>query len=306
MPMWATLIAAGFFALVVLIVLLRADKTMANGALAVIALLAIGIAASLTVRGAAPTARPMEPIAEARMPPAARTAALPALSCLDGLAGESVEAACEHAVFASPDSAAAALSYASAQMSQIAADAGARHQTPDLQLLKRTIERDRFGLVAQVLSVRDRCGSAECSFFRLLSDPSRIKANIDEKLYDTLVARHTLAWNAAQMPGAAAAAANVPTGKPNTVDYPTSDSIPSVSIMTPEPSATPAPSAATPTPARRPAAAAKKPQPSSQQAAPQPSRPTAGAPTRIAPPPSNAGSIGRASVAPVPFVPPQQ
>ena len=96
--MWATLIAAGFFALVVLVVLLRADKTMANCALAVIALLAIGIAASLTVRGAAPTARPMELIAEARVPPAARTAALPALSCLDGLAGESVEAACEQAV----------------------------------------------------------------------------------------------------------------------------------------------------------------------------------------------------------------
>lgn len=303
--MWATLIAAGFFALVVLVVLLRADKTMANGALAVIALLAIGIAASLTVRGAAPTARPMEPIAEARVPPAARTAALPALSCLDGLAGESVEAACEHAVFASPDSAAAALSYASAQMSQVAADASHRSQTPDQQLLKRTVERDRFGLVAQVLSVRERCGSADCAFFRLLSDPSRIRANIDEKLYDTLVARHSLAWNAAQMPGAAAAAAapNVPTGKPNTVDYPTSDSIPSVSIMTPEPSATPAPSAATPTPARRPAAA-KRQQPS-QQSAPQPSRPSAGAPTRIAPAP-NSGSVGRQSVAPVPFVPPQQ
>lgn len=304
--MWATLIAAGFFALVVLVVLLRADKTMANGALAVIALLAIGIAASLTVRGAAPTARPMEPIAEARVPPAARTAALPALSCLDGLAGESVEAACEHAVFASPDSAAAALSYASAQMSQVAADASHRSQTPDQQLLKRTLERDRFGLVAQVLSVRERCGSADCAFFRLLSDPSRIKANIGDKLYDTLVARHSLAWNAAQMPAAAAAAAaNVPTGKPNTVDYPTSESIPSVSIMTPEPSATPAPSAATPTPARRPPAAAVKKQQPSQQSAPQAPRPSAGAPTRIAPPP-NSGSVGRQSVAPVPFVPPQQ
>lgn len=306
MPMWATLIAAGFFALVVLVVLLRADKTMANGALAVIALLAIGIAASLTVRGAAPTARPMELIAEARVPPAARTAALPALSCLDGLAGESVEAACEQAVFATPDSAAAALSYASAQMSQVAADASHRSQTPDQQLLKRTVERDRFGLVAQVLSVRERCGSADCAFFRLLSDPSRIRANIEEKLYDTLVARHSLAWNAAQMPGAAAAVPNVPTGKPNTVDYPTSESIPSVSIMTPEPSATPAPSAATPTPARRPAAAAaKKQQPSQQQPAQQPPRPSAGAPTRIAPPP-NSGSVGRQSVAPVPFVPPQQ
>lgn len=302
MPMWATLIAAGFFALVVLIVLLRADKTMANGALAVIALLAIGIAASLTVRGAAPTTgRPMETMTETRMTPVARTAALPALSCLDGLAGESVEAACEQAVFASPDSAAAALSYASAQMSQVTADASHRNQTPEQQLLKRTVERDRFGLVAQVLSVRERCGSAECAFFRMISDPSRIRANIDEKLYDALVARHAASWNAAQTSGAAAAAAaNVPTGRPNTVDYPTSESIPSVSIMTPEPSTTPAPSAATPTPARRPPAAAKK-QPS--QSAPSSG---AGAPTRLVPPPSNSGSIGRNSVAPVPFLPPQQ
>lgn len=297
--MWATLIAAGFFALVVLIVLLRADKTMANGALAVIALLAIGIAASLTVRGAAPAGRSFEITAEPRVAPAARiAAALPALSCLDGLAGESVEAACEQAVFASPDSAAAALSYASVQMSQVAADAGVRSQTADQQLLKRTVERDRFGLVAQVLSVRERCLATDCSFFRTLSDPSRIKAHIDEKLYDTLVARYAPSWNSAQAP-AASSMANVPSGKPNTVEYPTSESIPSVSIMTAEPPP-PAPAAsAAPTPAPRPPTAAKK-----KQSQPAPS--SAGAPTRLVPPPSNSGSIGRASVAPVPYVPPQQ
>jgi len=41
--MWLTLAAAGFFALIVLITLLRAEKSVANGALTVITLLAIGI-----------------------------------------------------------------------------------------------------------------------------------------------------------------------------------------------------------------------------------------------------------------------
>jgi len=38
-PMWLTLAAAGFFAVIVLITLLRAEKSVANGALTVITLL---------------------------------------------------------------------------------------------------------------------------------------------------------------------------------------------------------------------------------------------------------------------------
>ena len=40
--MWLTLAAAGFFGIIVLITLLRAEKSVANGALTVITLLAIG------------------------------------------------------------------------------------------------------------------------------------------------------------------------------------------------------------------------------------------------------------------------
>ena len=43
-PMWLTLAAAGFFGIIVLITLLRAERSVANGALAVITLLAIGVA----------------------------------------------------------------------------------------------------------------------------------------------------------------------------------------------------------------------------------------------------------------------
>ena len=52
--MWLTLAAAGFFGLIVLITLLRAEKSVANGALTVITLLAIGIAVAATIRGFGP------------------------------------------------------------------------------------------------------------------------------------------------------------------------------------------------------------------------------------------------------------
>ena len=50
-PMWLTLAAAGFFALIVIITLLRAENSAANGALTVITLLAVGIALVATTRG---------------------------------------------------------------------------------------------------------------------------------------------------------------------------------------------------------------------------------------------------------------
>ena len=49
-PMWLTLAASGFFGVVVIITLLRAEKSLANGALTVITLLAVGIAAAATIR----------------------------------------------------------------------------------------------------------------------------------------------------------------------------------------------------------------------------------------------------------------
>src|SRR5262249_48388027 len=140
-PMWATLIAAGFFALVVLVVLLRADKTMANGALSVIALLAIGIASTTTVRGFGTSpVRVADSSPDHRVAAPQHVAAAPALACLDGLAGESVEAACEKAVFGSPDTAAAAVSYAAAQIARVIAASTARAPTPEQQLLRRAVE----------------------------------------------------------------------------------------------------------------------------------------------------------------------
>src|SRR6476660_8519685 len=85
-PMWLTLAAAGFFAIILLVTLLRAERSVANGALTVITLLAIGVAAAATIRGFGPGGT----AASAEKPSPAMSAALPALACIDDLAGETV------------------------------------------------------------------------------------------------------------------------------------------------------------------------------------------------------------------------
>ena len=288
-PMWLTLAAAGFFAVIVVITLLRAEKSVANGALTVITLLAVGVALAATMRSFGSGG---SGAVEDNRSPSMATASLPALACVDDLAGEAVLAACEKAVFGSPESTAAALAYAARQISRLttfgdAATANAA-MTPEIEALRHAVEHDRYGLMAQVLVVRDHCTPSDCAVFRSLTDRSRISANIEEHTYDGLVGRYSLAWNAPPppvVPPVSALIPGVPTGRPTNAEFPSAASTPPVSIMTPEPTVTnahaSAPAAATPTPSPRPAAspavaAAKKP------AAPKPARTPAPA-TSLAP-----------------------
>ena len=50
-PMWLTLAGAVFFAFILFLTLIRAEKSVANGVLAIITLLAIGVTAAVTLRG---------------------------------------------------------------------------------------------------------------------------------------------------------------------------------------------------------------------------------------------------------------
>jgi hypothetical protein len=296
-PMWLTLAAAGFFGIIVLITLLRAEKSVANGALTVITLLVIGIAAAATIRGFGPDGG--ETSAETRSPQTV-TAALPALSCIDDLAGDIVLTACEKALFGSADSAAAALSYAASQITRLTAsgDVGTanRSMTPELQMVRRAVERDRYGLMAYVLAARDHCTPSDCAAFRAMTDHNQIVANMNERVYEGLISRYAPSWNAPS-PAATGPVAtltpSMPTGKPTNAEFPTAASTPPVSIMTPEPGSAPTsratgstPAASAPLPSPRPAsttstttpapAAAKK-----KEAAPKSAR--AAAPVQLAP-----------------------
>jgi hypothetical protein len=242
-PMWLTLAATGFFGMLVLVTLMRAEKSVATGALTVITLLALGIAAAATIRGYGPSPG-RAASGETRLQATASTA-LPALSCLDDLAGDVVLSACEKAVFGSAESVAASVSYVASQLSRLTAAGevtmASKSMTPELQGLRRAIERDRYGLVAQVLQVRDRCTPTQCAVFRSLTDNHQIITNMDEHLYERLVTRHAAMWDA--LPATAAGSANplaayppsLPTGKPTNAEFPSASSTPAVSIMTPEP-----------------------------------------------------------------------
>src|SRR4029453_10982867 len=112
-PMWLTLVASGFFGIIVLVTLLRAEKSVANGALTVITLLSIAVAVAAIIRGFPSGGRAASAEVRSAQP---AVASLPALACIDELAGDAVLNACEKTLFGSPDSAAAAVAYAASQI----------------------------------------------------------------------------------------------------------------------------------------------------------------------------------------------
>jgi hypothetical protein len=292
-PMWLTLAAAGFFGLIVLITLLRAEKSVANGALTVITLLAIGIAVAATIHGFGPDGQTTAS-AQARNVQPVR-AGLPQLSCIDDLAGDAVLNACEKVLFGSAEASAAAVAYAASLITQLAEAANAatvdKNPSSEFLALRRAVERDRFGLMAYVLMARDHCSPQACLAFRSLVDSRQIAANMDDRVYENMITRYAPSWNAPAQAGAGQIAAlppSMPTGKPTNAEFPTSASTPAVSIMAPEPG----PGAAKPTtrtpataalPPSAPAAAAAAPAPAAPKKQAAAKRPPAAAPVQIAP-----------------------
>jgi hypothetical protein len=214
-----------------------------------------------------------------------------ALACLDAMAGDVVEDACEKALFASPEAAAAAVSYVAAQLSLLAwANDHARpaRTSASTARLRRAIEADRFGMVAQVLAERDGCTPDRCAALALLHDASRVSTNLAERPFEAFVKRFAASWPAAggrpvasnPPPVAAAAAPGPPPKLPNNLYFPSSSSIPPVNIMTAEPAAPPphdtTGAGEAPTPPRKPATGTPQPR---QQASPN------AAPARVAPTP---------------------
>ena len=294
LPLYLTLATGGFVGIIVLITLLRSERSVANGVLALITLLAIGLAGAVTFRGggsaSAVQSSEVRPVQTAAAP-------LPQLSCIDEMAGDAVLAACEKVLFGSAESVAAAVAYAASQITLLTslgdvatANKGAGS---DLLALRRAVERDRYGLMAYVLTTRDRCTPQACPLFRSLTNKNQITANMDERVYENLVTRYAPVWNAPPQAASGLLAGlppSAPTGKPTSAEFPTSASTPPVSIMNPEPPlgapAPKPPSAATAAPRPAPAVAATQPAPAAAKKPPPPPKrapvqlaPTAAAPT---------------------------
>lgn len=185
----------------------------------------------------------------------ARTAALAAqalapgsaLACLNTLTGDTVQDACESAVFASPASVAAAASYVEAQLALLSdmteyAKRGGPSVENSLLPLLRTLEADPFGFLAHVLVMRG-CTSENCPAFALLRDPSHVRTNIIAQTLRHYLEHYRDVW--ARSPDAAVASLSeslpattqaIGPGKRKVdIDFPTAASIPPVSIMNPEP-----------------------------------------------------------------------
>ena len=227
-----------------------------------------------------------------------------ALACLDGMTS-AVESACEKAIFATPEAVASAVDYVDARLSLLAASAAVAggDKAPSLERFRRSLEADRFGLVAHVLVLRG-CSAAQCTEFALLHDTERVVANMKAQTFESQVGMHALAWQpggsgptlASTGPGSPASPASgvpstaltgispmMPTpattgGPPGKFDFPSSASIPAVSIMNAEPGTPPSAEA-------KPAAAPVPKRPPAPRHAAKPPARTAAAPLQTPPPP---------------------
>jgi hypothetical protein len=250
------------------------------------------------------------------------------LACLDSLVGESVEAACEKALFASPSTVASASAYVAAQLAlltNITAFAGRDGNALEAAStpLRRALETDRFGFVAYVLATRDGCSAQKCKALSLFRDANRVRTNLTNTTVERSLERYTPGWNAPEVPvaeasaPAATSAMAAPSHKPVNIDFPTAASIPAVSIMNPEPAVPGAAAAAAANPNGQPSkhsrrAAAPPPNPNVAAAPPpgssavepiwpqpMPAPPAGAPPAAVAP-----GGAAAASGGPVQLTPP--
>lgn len=248
-PLWATVALAAVLASVAVVAVFRfGGRTVLGAAAAAVFIVGLGLVAldRLDAHGKADQRRAIE----ARIMALNAQALLPnsSLSCLDAAGGDLVHEACEKSLFAGPEQVAAALNYVGARLDvlreiaalQDRADAASESLRAPIV---RSLEADRFGLVAQVLMARDDCQPAACYAFDILQRRDQIVANMNARAYDARVTQFAASWS--EKPGAqpgavlaSQAGPQTPQHTPLNIDFPTADSIPAVSIMSNEPGRT--------------------------------------------------------------------
>jgi hypothetical protein len=252
-PIWAAGAASAVFLALIVLAISRAGAATSISVLFRVAIVAIAVSAGwLYIQ----RSERQEHAAERRLLDE-RSAALlaravapgSALSCLDELAGETVEAACEKAVFASPEAVSAGVSYVTAKLALlIDGNDHAWRVDPafasELAPLLAALELDRFGIVANVLARRYGCTAEKCEALTWFGDHSHVLANLRDHAFDEQVARFAAIWNSPSRAAVDGAAAEPPRLGPAPVmvspryDFPSSQSIPPINIMVPETSTT--------------------------------------------------------------------
>jgi hypothetical protein len=315
LPAWAAAAAIALFFVIAVFALMRSGAGIAGAVLRVTFVLAGGAAVLLLLQQGALRERSAERRAlDQRSADLAARAVAPGspLACLDAVAGDAVETACEKAVFATPASVASAVSYVTARLALLSDSVDYARRTGGgyesaVATLRLSIETDRYGIVAHVLSVRDSCTPLLCDSYVLLKDPDRVQANLRDRLFDRYVERYAADWARAPASGPPVAegpaansytTASTPSAAGGTTaavplspkyDFPSAASIPPVSIMNAEPAGPPE---TKPAPPNAPAAAPVPPKRTLH------APPRAAARTATPPPPQPIGPPPSVSAAP--------
>lgn len=286
-PLWAVGVAAALLVALIVIAVIRAGLNEFGSLVFRVAVIVIAVAFGWTYinrtaeRDRADERRALDQRAAELMGRAVTPGS--AIACLEATNTETVEGACERAVFATPETVAAATAYVSARLSLLS-DAhdytSRRDQGYESAIagLRRTIAADRYGLASQVLATRDGCTADACDAFSLVYDDKKLRANLKDRLFDITVARYAVNWPTRTRPLASSAPGSGPVTPPGpNVTFPSAQSIPPVSIMNAEPpqaaAAPPPAQAAAPAPEPRPtnsapASAARRPPAKKDSAAP--------------------------------------
>src|SRR5437660_1831583 len=243
-PLWVVGVVAALFVALIVIAVIRAGLNEFGGLVFRIAVIIIAVVFGWSYvhrsgeRDRADERRALDQRAADLVGRA--VAPCSAIACLEATNTETVEGACERAVFASPETVAAATAYVSARLSLLA-DAheytARRDQSYESAIagLRRTIGADRYGLASQVLSVRDGCTADACDAFGLVYDDKKLRANMKDRLFDITVGRYAVNWPTRTRPLASSSSGGPVTPPGPNVTFPSSQSIPPVSIMNSEP-----------------------------------------------------------------------
>jgi hypothetical protein len=212
-PIWLAGAGAAVLAVSLLLAIMRAEGVALISSLFRVGLIAVGVLAVwLDVERRGGSATGSNPGSE-RQSLDDRKAALMAitpgspLSCLDEIGEEAAEAACEKALFASPEAVAAGVKYVTARLALLNdgttyAERGDASYAAELAPLRTALEVDRFGLVAHVLGGQG-CTPERCDTLIRFLDPSKVLANLRDHTFEEEVKKYTAIWD--RRPGGVAA-----------------------------------------------------------------------------------------------------
>jgi hypothetical protein len=299
LPFWAADLLAALLLILLLLAVYRAGIAAVIGTALRLGLVVVSVVAAWALLGrlADRDRDDGRRALDQRMQELAARATAPGsvLGCLDITASDDFERYCERAIFASPESVAAATDYLGAKLTLLAdaaeyADRLDPGYAATVSAFRRTLEPDPFGLVAQVLAAREGCTADRCESLKLLGDAAHVSAHLKGASFNGLVARYAPGWPQGVKPTTLDAsqprASISPPGQRLGITFPSSASIPAVSIMTSEPGPAPAQPAAHPpaTAPKRTAATPPAQHPTTRDAHPHPAgSSSAAAPAGAAP-----------------------